>query len=209
MSCEAKGKTRKEERRMTENGESAEDGGQVDLAGLLAKVEQAESILGEIRREIGVLAGRPESVDELVAKVESTPSSSTPSASRPSAEAKAGGYRAPIEKLFLLAAAQPMEADDLEASLSEILHSSARSTPRSVKMLVRFPWKRFMKSWTDYLGDEGDSNSFEVVRTSPRDIGAALRIKVFLAVTGKHPSPVELARDEGDDSPWGIISFSL
>ena len=89
------------------------------------------------------------------------------------------------------------------------LHISAKATPRSVKMMVRFPWKRFMKSWSQYLKSESEPNSFEVVRTNPKEIGNSLRAKVYLSVAGKQPSPIELARDEEQGSPWGIVSFSL
>ena len=120
-----------------------------------------------------------------------------------------GDYRAPIESLFQLAASQPMDSDELEEALSKILHPSARTTPRAVKMMIRFPWAKFMKSWKQYLKDPADPASFAVERTSPRDIGEALRVKVFVSVSGKHPSPLELARDEGEKSPWGLVSFSL
>jgi len=192
---------------MTDKGDSTGDESQVDIKALLAKIEQAERMLSEISKEMRVLAGEGAQAPPADGQIKSLPTLEVvASASGP---ARPEDYRAPVESLFRLAASQPMDSDELEEALSQILHPSARTTPRAVKMMIRFPWAKFMKSWKQYLKDSADPASFVVERTSPRDIGVALRVKAFVSVSGKHPSPVELARDEGENSAWGIISFSL
>ena len=193
---------------MSEDGDPASDLRQVDLETLLLRVSEAEDALAAVRAEIEAFAAEKEREDSP--GVRPTETITTPTVSQPPPfEAVSSGYRISIEKLFHLASSQPMEAEALEASLSEILHSSAKPTPRSVKMLVRFPWTRFMKSWSDYLNPAREPSSFEVVRTNPKEIGSSLRAKVFLAAPGKQPSPIELARDDEHGSAWGIVSFSL
>jgi len=193
---------------MSEGDAREGDARELDLAALLEKVVQAEAVLSQVRAELeeftpSVAAGSPSTVEEA-----ETPAPTLSVQEKPF-KAVSEGYRLPIEQLFHLASSQPLGGEELEAALSDILHVSAKVTPRSVKMMVRFPWKRFMKSWSQYLKIESEPNSFEVVRTNPKEIGGALRAKVYLSVAGKQPSPIELARDEEQGSPWGIVSFSL
>ena len=195
---------------MTEEGEEKGKGDQGDLQALLAKIEEAERLLGEIREEMCAVVGEsgavapvePESAQPAAVAVESPVKTDT---SPPSPES----HRAPIQGLFRVAISPPQDADELEAALGALLHSSAKIAPRAVKMMIRFPWARFRKSFHQYLTDPAQSDSFVIERKSPDDLSAALKAKVFISVSGKHPAPVELARDDEENSPWEIVSFSL
>jgi hypothetical protein len=199
---------------MTEKGAETGKDGQSDLRALLSKIEDAERLLGEIREDLrsavtergGDLQPGGDAAD--LAGAAEVPEGATP-AINPPPQVSAESHRAPIEGLFRLAISPPEDADDLEAALGALLHPSAKLAPRAIKMMVRFPWSRFRKSFRQYLTNPAQSDSFVIERKSPPDISSALQAKVFLSVPGKHPAPVELARDEVGQSAWGIVSFSL
>ena len=97
----------------------------------------------------------------------------------------------------------------LHAALSPLLHSNITANERSLQGFFRFHWKTFEQRFKDYLDQEADPSSFDVVRVQSNHRAELSEHRLYLAAKHRSPTPIVFKQDPVCDRDWRISTLSL
>ena len=104
---------------------------------------------------------------------------------------------------------QDISEEGLSKALSSILHSSISQHSIALDNFIRYSFKTFQGRWKEYLQDQNDPSSFQVIRSQENNRGELSEIRLYLHVSHRSATPITLKKDPEQGLCWKIFSLSL